>query len=351
MENVQPALLTLFTTHTNKDVTVLSTMFSTVDDASLKLVFHYLQLVFQFHQETVLTLTPSDSLVNVSADKLISSLVESVFNALMVPSTTLLLEFVVSHVEKMKPTMLCQENADAHLMPTESMELVLYVLVKPNLILILELVSVLLVRLLMPLETAILDVESTKFSKMESAAAKLGSIQSMVSVDNAHGTKSMTKLLVFVESLVMPPEFSISALKNASVCLISSSSKTDHVEYVLFTQLTTNKAGNVPVMQDLSNISVFASLNATNMKSTLMENASAEKDMLSLVIPAEPAHQLRPTILFTDSVKLPVVSMKSGTLRSDHADANLDILSSMVSAASVMDNTKSTTRRQNVVTV
>ena len=74
----------------------------------------------------------------------------------------------------------------------------------------------------MELETVLLDVESTKFSRMVNAAANPDSIPLMEFVESVHGMKFMTKVLEFAEFLVTQEESSTSARKPVFVFLNTS---------------------------------------------------------------------------------------------------------------------------------
>ena len=91
----------------------------------------------------------------------------------------------------------------------------------------------------MELETVLLDVESTKFSRTVNAVANLDFIQLMEFVESAHGMKFTIKVLEFVEFLVTQEESLTSVRKLVSVFLNTSRWLMELASDAFLTQLMT----------------------------------------------------------------------------------------------------------------
>ena len=165
---------------------------------------------------------------------------------------------------------------------------------------------------LMELETALLDVESMKFSRMVSAVVNQDTIPSTESVEFVPGTKFMIKVLESAESLVTQQESLISAKKPVSVFLNTSKWQMESVTDVFLTQLTMKLQKNVFVMLGISKTLVSALLLAMPMKNLLTESVFVKKDIILLDTAVVSALLFKFMTQHTESVMLSVKTMKSG---------------------------------------
>ena len=191
-------------------------------------------------------------------------------------------------------------------------------------------------------ETAFWDVVLIKFSRMDFAAAKKDTTLLMESAECVNGTKSMIKDLDSVEFLATTLELSISVSKPVFASLTYMRWLMELVKPASFTQFMTHSPKAALAKEDISRVLDSAFLHATPMKFTLMENASARKDTISLDTVAVFALQLKfmiPLIVSATNLAKP---MKFGTPSSELADAFPDTTSSMMSAANAIPELKST---------
>lgn len=212
-------------------------------------------------------------------------------------------------------------------------------------------VSVLLVKLLTLLVTALLDAELMKFSRMVFAAAKMDITQSEEFVDNVPGMKFTTKDLDFAESPVTTPEFTILVSRNVFASQNYTKWLMEPVTNVSSTQHTIQSPRLASAMQDISKTSVSAPLHAMPMKILLTENVSAKKDIISLDTAVDYVLLLRFMTQFTESVITLVPKTKSGILSSDHADVSLDSTLSTMFALNAILGLKSTATELDAVIV
>lgn len=200
-------------------------------------------------------------------------------------------------------------------------------------------------------ELAWVDADSMRFLRMDNAAARLDSTQSMESADNACGMKFMTKDSESAEFPAIPRESMTSALENAFAYLNTSKWTMELAISAQFTPLMILSQRPASASQDTLKILDFAPLPAMLMKSMSTVNASAKKVTILLDILADFALQLKFMIPPIESATAHAKSMKFGILLLELAAACLDITWSTECAVSAIQRLKSTIKKLSAVTV
>ena len=341
---------TLSTTRRLETVTASLDTLSAVENASPRPVLPCLPVLYPSLPVPVQIPTPTWSMDFVYANLATTKLTEPALSAPLALSTTSLFLSVEFPATSTRFTTFSQVFVPVLPLISSFREPVLIAVLMPPTTRLLRLVSVLLATILAAMETVLLAAESTKSTKMVSAVARSDITPSMVSADNAPGTKSMTKVLVSVVFHALVTTSTILASKDASVYPTSGKWLMAPVTPVSFTPPTTLSPNLVHATTDTSTTLAIASHHATPMNSLSMDRVSAEPATTLLVTVVVSVLLLKFMTQFTEFAIFLAKTTKSGTLPFVPADVSLATISSTEFAQRVIPRLNFTINKINAVT-